>query len=67
MGHHSPAFTLSVYVHLLADDLPDVSILNAEIDSRVEKTDHIEDHWRCPGDDFGCAELSHAPTSAKRR
>jgi hypothetical protein len=22
MGHHSPAFTLSVYVHLLPDDLP---------------------------------------------
>src|SRR6478609_7782623 len=29
MGHHSPAFTLSVYVHLLADDLPDVSILDS--------------------------------------
>jgi integrase len=28
MGHHSPAFTLSVYVHLLADDLPEVSILD---------------------------------------
>jgi integrase len=23
LGHHSPAFTLSVYVHLLSDDLPD--------------------------------------------
>jgi len=23
MGHHSPAFTLDTYVHLLPDDLPD--------------------------------------------
>ena len=23
LGHHSPAFTLAVYVHLLSDDLPD--------------------------------------------
>jgi hypothetical protein len=23
LGHHSPAFTLSAYVHLYADDLPD--------------------------------------------
>jgi integrase len=28
MGHHSPAFTLSVYVHLLADDLPDACFLD---------------------------------------
>lgn len=29
LGHHSPAFTLSVYVHLLSDDLPDASFLDA--------------------------------------
>jgi Phage integrase family len=23
LGHHSPAFTLSTYVHLLSDELPD--------------------------------------------
>ena len=23
MGHHSPAFTMAVYVHLLPDDLPE--------------------------------------------
>jgi hypothetical protein len=23
LGHHSPAFTLSTYVHLLPDDLPE--------------------------------------------
>ena len=28
-GHHSPAFTLSVYVHLMADDRPGVSILDS--------------------------------------
>ena len=28
LGHHSPAFTLSVYVHLLPDDLPDPAFLD---------------------------------------
>jgi len=28
LGHHSPAFTLAVYVHLLADDLPDPGFLD---------------------------------------
>jgi hypothetical protein len=29
LGHHSPAFTLATYVHLLPDDLPDASFLDA--------------------------------------
>jgi integrase len=29
LGHHSPAFTLAVYVHLLTDDLPDADFLDA--------------------------------------
>jgi len=29
LGHHSPAFTLAVYVHLLADDLPDPDFLDS--------------------------------------
>ena len=29
LGHHSPAFTLATYVHLVADDLPDPSFLDA--------------------------------------
>jgi integrase len=29
LGHHSPAFTLAVYVHLLPDDLPDPDFLDA--------------------------------------
>jgi integrase len=28
LGHHSPAFTLSVYVHLLTEDLPEASFLD---------------------------------------
>lgn len=28
LGHHSPAFTLAVYVHLLTDDLPDPEFLD---------------------------------------
>jgi integrase len=30
LGHHSPSFTLATYVHLLADDLPDVAIVDLE-------------------------------------
>ena len=29
LGHHSPAFTLATYVHLLSDDLPDVEFFDA--------------------------------------
>ena len=29
LGHHSPAFTLATYVHLLPDDLPDAGFLDA--------------------------------------
>ena len=29
LGHHSPAFTLATYVHLLPDDLPDVEFFDA--------------------------------------
>lgn len=28
LGHHSPAFTLATYVHLLADDLPKPDFLD---------------------------------------
>jgi hypothetical protein len=28
LGHHSPAFTLAVYVHLLPDDLPEPDFLD---------------------------------------
>jgi integrase len=29
LGHHSPAFTLATYVHLLPDDLPEAAFLDA--------------------------------------
>jgi hypothetical protein len=29
LGHHSPAFTLATYVHLLSDDLPEAGFLDA--------------------------------------
>lgn len=29
LGHHSPAFTLATYVHLLPEDLPDPAFLDA--------------------------------------
>ena len=28
LGHHSPAFTLATYVHLLPEDLPDPAFLD---------------------------------------
>ena len=28
LGHHSPAFTLATYVHLIPDDLPDPGFLD---------------------------------------
>ena len=39
LGHHSPAFTLAVYTHLLSGDLPDVDLLeggNARATSPTE-------------------------------
>lgn len=38
LGHHSPAFTLATYVHLLADDLGDPLDLAAEIGAGVNKS-----------------------------
>ena len=34
LGHHSPAFTLATYVHLLPDDAADPSFLDAVTHSR---------------------------------
>lgn len=34
LGHHSPAFTLAVYIHLLADDLPDPDFLDKLTDTK---------------------------------
>jgi hypothetical protein len=37
LDHHSSAFTLAMYVHLLPDDLPDLSFLDANT-TRPEPT-----------------------------
>jgi Phage integrase family len=34
LGHHSPAFTLAVYVHLLSDDLPESPFGTGPLDRR---------------------------------
>jgi hypothetical protein len=31
LGHHSPAFTLATYVHLLPDDLPDGDVWSNKV------------------------------------
>ena len=40
LGHHSPAFTLAVYVHLSADDLPDPAFLDALCDPKTSRAEH---------------------------
>jgi integrase len=37
LGHHSPAFTLAVYVHLLPDDLPNPDFLDHLTGSRQQR------------------------------
>jgi integrase len=41
LGHHSPAFTLATYVHLLPDDLPDPSFL--EVLTRPKNAQFCDD------------------------
>ncbi len=38
LGHHSPAFTLNTYVHLLGDDRPSALDLDAELQLGIERT-----------------------------
>jgi hypothetical protein len=60
LGHHSPAFTLAVYVHLLTDDLPDPDFLDALTQRRDTK------HASPPGTtDAPVIEL--APARHRRR
>lgn len=35
LGHHSPAFTLETYIHLLPEDQPDLSFLDAARETRA--------------------------------
>ena len=41
LGRHSPGFTLSTYVHLLTDDLPDSSFLD-----KVTASEALSPHER---------------------
>jgi hypothetical protein len=38
LGHHSPAFTLDTYAHLLPDDLPDSDFLDSLTRSGVAES-----------------------------
>jgi integrase len=40
LGHHSPAFTLATYVHLLPDDLPDPRFLEAVTSQQAPPPSH---------------------------
>jgi hypothetical protein len=42
LGHHSPAFTLATYVHLLLDELRDVAFLDS-VASRMEAGPGVAD------------------------
>jgi len=48
LGHHSPAFTLATYVHLLPDDLPDVAFLDELMTARGADAEEAESF---PSDD----------------
>jgi hypothetical protein len=44
LAHHSPAFTLSTYAHLLLDDLPEIDVLPGGGDERATSpTETIRD------------------------
>jgi integrase len=42
LGHHSPAFTLDTYVHLLPDDLPEPTFLDALTRGNIGATEPTE-------------------------
>ena len=41
LGHHSPAFTMATYVHLLPDDLGDAAFLDALTSTSGTKAEEI--------------------------
>jgi hypothetical protein len=42
LGHHSPAFTLATYVHLLRDDLPSSDFLDPLTGVTTARDSHTE-------------------------
>jgi integrase len=62
LGHHSPAFTLQVYVHVLTDDLPDASFLDdVTAGGNDVATSPTETLFRAGGND----EAESAPFAAE--
>lgn len=59
LGHHSPAFTLAVYVHLLADDLPDPGFL----DTLTQATTRSEMDAATSGEMAAVVDLRRARSS----
>ncbi len=39
LGHHSPAFTLATYIHLLPDDMPDADFLDTIVGGQQRTTE----------------------------
>jgi integrase len=52
LGHHSPAFTLATYVHLLPDDLPEPTFWDELLEPPVEQQDGVR-----PVDEEGARRL----------
>jgi hypothetical protein len=45
LGHHSPAFRLATYVHLLPDDLPDPGFLDGLTRAGTRPTEINRNLW----------------------
>lgn len=58
LGHHSPAFTLAVYIHLLPDDLPDPRFLDTVTQPATGSTGARR--GRAPDGVVDLAEVRHA-------
>lgn len=56
MGHHSAAFTMTTYAHLLPDDLPDGDILDRFVNNLAATTAPLE-----PADTNGTAAVLDLP------
>lgn len=62
LGHHSPAFTLAVYVHLLPDDLPTVDFLDDMTGEQVGNTGAVQHDATARNDEDG-EDLESGSTS----
>jgi len=68
LGHHSPAFTLATYVHLLPGDLPDPAFLDSltvEGLTFTATTTTENDREAAPGESAETLELPDVPRLAE--